>query len=163
MSTAPAPTADTAETPEPRSGFDRFFEITRRGSSVGAEVRGGSSDFGVYEAADPCTAPPDTYSGRGFDATVQRLALSALNGAACDLGTTRERLVLSLDGGNELGGITWDKAKLDRALEKGGLRAVDDAEDRGMPRLVAIALRGIIRVAPLGWLLERVDLPFPLD
>ena len=36
MSTAPssAPdTTDTTETAEPRNGFDRFFEITRRGST----------------------------------------------------------------------------------------------------------------------------------
>lgn len=45
MSTAPSPAVDTAGTPEPRNGFDRFFEITRRGSSVGAEVRGGVVTF----------------------------------------------------------------------------------------------------------------------
>lgn len=45
MSTAPTPAADTAESPEPRGGLDRFFEITRRGSSVGSEVRGGVVTF----------------------------------------------------------------------------------------------------------------------
>lgn len=45
MSTAPSPATETTETPEPRSGFDRFFEITRRRSSVGAEVRGGVVTF----------------------------------------------------------------------------------------------------------------------
>lgn len=45
MSTAPSPASDTAETPEPRSGFDRFFEITKRRSTVGAEVRGGVVTF----------------------------------------------------------------------------------------------------------------------
>ena len=46
MSTAPSPVVDTtAESPEPRSGVDRFFEITRRRSTVGAEVRGGVVTF----------------------------------------------------------------------------------------------------------------------
>lgn len=45
MSTAPSPATETTETPEPRSGFDRFFEITRRRSTVGAEVRGGVVTF----------------------------------------------------------------------------------------------------------------------
>ncbi|WP_214466136.1 NCS2 family permease [Microbacterium flavescens] len=46
MSTAPSPVVDTtAESPEPRSRVDRFFEITRRGSTVGAEVRGGVVTF----------------------------------------------------------------------------------------------------------------------
>ncbi len=45
MSTAPSPAVDTAETPEPRNGLDRFFEITRRGSTVGTEVRGGIVTF----------------------------------------------------------------------------------------------------------------------
>ena len=46
MSTAPSPVVDTtAESTEPRSGVDRFFEITRRRSTVGAEVRGGVVTF----------------------------------------------------------------------------------------------------------------------
>ena len=38
-----------------------------------------------------------TFEGEGLDATVQRIALDGLNGAACELGVTREDLVLSLD------------------------------------------------------------------
>ena len=48
MSTVPSPAVDTAEnaeTSEPRSGFDRFFEITKRGSTIGTEVRGGVVTF----------------------------------------------------------------------------------------------------------------------
>jgi AGZA family xanthine/uracil permease-like MFS transporter len=46
MSTAPSSPVDTTtEPPEPRNGFDRFFEITRRGSTLGAEVRGGVVTF----------------------------------------------------------------------------------------------------------------------
>jgi len=51
MSTVPSTSPDAPEAsespepPEPRNGFDRFFEITRRGSTVGTEVRGGIVTF----------------------------------------------------------------------------------------------------------------------
>ncbi|WP_439591693.1 NCS2 family permease [Microbacterium sp.] len=44
MTTAPSSAPDTVE-PEPKNGFDRFFEITRRRSTVGTEVRGGVVTF----------------------------------------------------------------------------------------------------------------------
>lgn len=46
-STAPdAPhTTESAPAPEPKNGFDRFFEITRRGSTIPAEIRGGVVTF----------------------------------------------------------------------------------------------------------------------
>lgn len=48
MSTAPSPAPEHApapDSPEPKNGFDRFFEITRRGSTVGTEIRGGVVTF----------------------------------------------------------------------------------------------------------------------
>ena len=45
MSTAPSAAPETATTPEPKNGLDKFFEITRRGSTIGTEVRGGIVTF----------------------------------------------------------------------------------------------------------------------
>ena len=53
---------------------------------LGAELAGGARDVGQYVAEDPCTAPPDPYTGGGIDGTVQSIALSALNGAAVRAG-----------------------------------------------------------------------------
>src|SRR6266540_3409170 len=36
---------DTGETTQPVSGFDRYFEITARGSTLGREIRGGLATF----------------------------------------------------------------------------------------------------------------------
>lgn len=73
---------------------------------VGAGVIG-APDTGEFVAEDPCTAAPDQFPGDGFDASVQRIALFALNGAACELGTTRERLVLlSLDPNSSFDDVT---------------------------------------------------------
>ena len=47
MSTVPPSMAPAEQAPpaEPRNAIDRFFEITRRGSSFGAEIRGGVVTF----------------------------------------------------------------------------------------------------------------------
>ncbi|MCK3769670.1 NCS2 family permease [Microbacterium aerolatum] len=51
MTTAPssapgsAPSSAPDQTAEPKNGLDRFFEITKRGSTFGAEVRGGIVTF----------------------------------------------------------------------------------------------------------------------
>lgn len=51
MSAAPSTTSnapearDDSQTPPPKNGLDRFFEITRRGSTIGTEVRGGVVTF----------------------------------------------------------------------------------------------------------------------
>ena len=47
MSTATTPesTSGTDQEPQPKNGFDRFFEISRRRSTMGAEIRGGLVTF----------------------------------------------------------------------------------------------------------------------
>ena len=132
------------------------------GAAVGfvvAEWNRGAQDFGRYEAADPCTAAPDAYPGDGIDATVQRIALGGLNGAACELGTSREGLVLSLDPEAGLGDVTWDRETAADALQSGTSRAIDDAVDRGtLPGWAGRVLRFVVERAPIEWLLNQ--LPF---
>ena len=45
MSTASVETSDASSGRTPKNGFDRFFEISARGSTVGREVRGGFATF----------------------------------------------------------------------------------------------------------------------
>ena len=111
-------------------------------------------------AEDPCTAPPDTYAGGGLDGVVQEIALSTLNGAACELGTTRERLVLSLDPDSGYDDVAWDEETLETALRTGAHRAIDDANDRdAIPGWVAAALGFVVDRAPVGWLVEHIPIP----
>jgi MFS family permease len=127
---------------------------------VAVELTNGARNVGEYEAADPCTAAPDTYPGGGLDAVVQRIGLSALNGAACELGTSRERLVLSLDPNSGYDDVSWDEDTAEEALRAGAHRAIDDADDRdSIPGLVASALHFVVDRAPVGWLVERLPLP----
>lgn len=133
---------------------------------VGLEVGAGARTFGERTYVDPCTAPADPFpQGEGLDGTLQRILLSGLNGAACELGTSREVLVLSLDPDTGFGDeVTWTEEELERALQAGLLRAVDDADERDtLPGFVASILRFAVERAPLDWLLGLVDLPFLED
>lgn len=119
---------------------------------LGVELANGAADAGALAVADPCE-PRQAFHGQGLDATVQRIVLDGLDGAACELGTTREQLVLSLGPGSD--GGTWDDATIERAVRAGLLEAIDDAERRGsLGALVALALREIVGRAPIGWLVD---------
>jgi predicted MFS family arabinose efflux permease len=119
-------------------------------------VLAGTDGFGVPVVADPCTAPPDPFPGEGFDAAAQRFVLSGLNGAACELGISREELVLSLEPRSGVD-VAWDRDTIAQALKDGAGRAVLDAEERGtLPGLVAGPLRWTIERAPLSWFLDRL-------
>jgi hypothetical protein len=129
-------------------------------SLLGVELANGARGAGEFVAQDPCTAPADSYPGDGLDASVQRIALSALNGAACELGTTRERLVLSLDENSGYDDVDWDKDTMEHALKVGAHRAIDDANDRdAIPGFVAAALGFAVDRAPIGWLVDRLPIP----
>jgi hypothetical protein len=127
---------------------------------VGAELAAGARDVGRYAAQDPCTTSPDTFSGGGLDGVAQRIALSALDGAACELDTTRERLVLSIDPDSGYADVTWDDDTAEQALRVGARRAIDDADERGsLPGPIASILRFAVDRAPVDWLVEGLPLP----
>jgi hypothetical protein len=124
------------------------------GALIAIEFANGATDYGTLEREDPCTAQDD-FSGSGLDASLQRIALSGLNGAACELGVTREELVLSFSPSVAPKEIKWDKATVERAVRKGMLKAVDDAEGRGsLPGVAAFLLREVIERAPIDWLIN---------
>ena len=64
------------------------------GVLIVAELAAGALDFGETRIADPCTTEAN-FEGGGIDGAIQRFALSAISGAACELDTSREELVLS--------------------------------------------------------------------
>jgi hypothetical protein len=117
------------------------------------ELANGAIDYGESTLADPCE-PRAPFPGDGFEATIQRIALDGLDGAACELNTTREELVLSIDP--ELGrDVEWDRETLERAVRSGLLEAIDDAEQRGgIGGLEARLLRAVVERAPLDWLIQ---------
>jgi hypothetical protein len=130
---------------------------------VVAELRAGAVDFGTRRYVDPCEGVADPFpQGEGLDGTLQRISLSAIDGAACKLGTSREELLLSLEQRSGFGDeVRWDKKTLNEAVRAGLVRAIDDADHRNsLPGLVAGALRIAAQHAPVDWILGRVDIPF---
>ncbi len=119
-----------------------------------AELALGAVDFGETRIADACTTDA-AFDGGGLDGAIQRLALSAISGAACELGTTREELVLSLVPAAGATNVRWDKETINRALRKGVERAAEDTT--GNPLLqaaLAVVLKEVL-ADPLAWLLNQ--------
>ena len=120
---------------------------------IAFELSQGALSYGESKVADPCE-PRETFPGAGIDATVQRIVLDGLDGAACRLHTTREELVLSL--APETGvRRRWDDHTIEVAVRAGLLQAVDRAEQRGdIPGFAAPLLRQLVETAPIGRLVR---------
>jgi MFS family permease len=130
---------------------------------VAAEFRAGARDYGTRDYVAPCDAPEDPFpQGDGLDGVLQRIALSAINGAACELDTGREELILSMERRSGFGPeVTWTEETLEDALRAGLVRAIDDADERDtLPGLAARALKVVADRAPIDWILGRFDIPF---
>ena len=103
--------------------------------------------------ANPC-ARRAPFPGSGFDATVQRVVLDGLDGAACRLGTSRERLLLALAGDSSQR-LPRSRKAVEAAVRAGLLRSLDEATERGdIPALLAPLLRRVVQAAPLEQLIQ---------
>ncbi len=119
---------------------------------LAVELGMGAWSFGEVRRVDPCTAHTPSL-GSGFDATLQRIVLDGLNGAACRLHTTREQLVESLDPSHP---SRWSEDQIQEAVRAGLVRSIDETENRGdLPAIVATLLREAAKHAPLKFLVER--------
>ena len=119
----------------------------------GVELGRGALTYGSAKIENPCRFR--TFEGSGLDATVQRIVLDGLDGAACRLGVSREVLVLSLAGGGGFPHANLDRARIEPALRASMLEAVGRAEKRGdVPGFLAPLLRRAIESAPLDALIR---------
>jgi hypothetical protein len=92
---------------------------------------------GSYEPSsvhNPCAQRPWRDPG-GFEAAVQQIALSALDGAACHFGVSRETLTLALASASSRARFARahhvDSHELENAVRRGLVRSIDDAERAG--------------------------------
>jgi hypothetical protein len=119
---------------------------------VAVELGKGAAREPGPKLADPCR--PREAHASGLDATIQRIVLDGLDGAACRLHTTREEFVLSL-GGAAGRPRRWSDHTIEIALRAGLLRAVDEAARRGdLPGFTTPFLRRLVETAPLDRLVE---------
>lgn len=119
---------------------------------VAVELGKGAAEDPGPKLANPCRARPGRTGG--FDATVQRIVLDGLDGAACRLHTTREELVLSL--APETGvRRRWDEHTIEVAVRAGMLRSLDEADRRGdIPGFATPLLRRLVEKAPIDRLIR---------
>jgi len=121
---------------------------------IGLEFARGAADAGALAVRDPC-GPRPPFPGQGLDPTLQRIVLDGLDGAACELGATREELVLSLAPRPGVEPIRWDDETIEQAVRAGLVEAIDDAEQRGsLNAIVATLLREVVERAPVQWLID---------
>jgi hypothetical protein len=128
---------------------------------VGIYLAAGGSSYTPEKSQDPCKHRPWS-NPEGLQEIANQFSISALDGAACQLGVTRETLARALatpegrERFKERYGI--DDTKLARAIRAGLLRAVSDAEEAGaLSPLIAGPLRGTIEEIPLDRAIELVN------
>jgi hypothetical protein len=123
---------------------------------VGAYVALGGGRYDVGTPPDPCEARADEGRG-GVDGTVERVALTSLNGTACELGVSRERLLLVLAGEIDPPPELEDAERRADAFRTGLRQAVDEEQDAGrLGGPQAFVLRQAIEVAPVDALLDQL-------
>jgi hypothetical protein len=121
-------------------------------------LRAGGDDIGTFEPVSSCDAPSNPFAPSGLDAAAQRFVLSGLYGAACELGVTREELVLSL-GPRSSADIEWDNPTIEKAMRAGVSSAIDAADERdSIPGWLAWSLQRTVERAPLRWFFDRLGI-----
>ena len=121
----------------------------------------GGASFEPTPVADPC-ATREWRDPGDLEEALEQIVLSALDGAACELGVSREDLVLAvrneeaLEEFAEEHGISREDAE--QAVRDGMLRAVDDAEEAGaIGDSVASLARRVVESVPPWLVLETLE------
>jgi hypothetical protein len=127
---------------------------------VGAYLAAGGSSYEPARIEDPCKPRP-WRNPEGLEQIAEQFSLSALDGAACRLGVSRETLARALATPRSRERFTRrygiDDAELARAIRAGLLRAVADAERAGvLSPILGAPLRAALRRIPLEQAIELV-------
>ena len=102
---------------------------------VGAYVALGGTSYEPSPVANPC-APRPAREAKGTGERIEVVLLAAADGTACQLGVSREELVLALRSVDDLDALARKEGKsrddLETALRAGLVRAVDEGESQGI-------------------------------
>lgn len=128
---------------------------------VGAYLAAGGASYTPEKTQNPCKPRPWS-NPQSLGEIANQFTNSALDGAACQLGVSREALARALATPEarkrfaEKYGIT--DAKLAKAIRAGLVRAVDDAEKAGaLSPLLAAPLRATLQRIPLKEAIELIQ------
>jgi len=125
-----------------------------------AYLAAGGASYAPAKPQDPCKHRA-WRNPEGLQQIAEQFSLSALDGAACKLGVTREALVraLATEESRERFARRYgiDDEELARAIRAGLLRAIDDAEGAGaLSPFLAAPMRTAVRSVPLDQAIELI-------
>jgi hypothetical protein len=121
----------------------------------------GGLSYEPTPVADPC-ATRQWRDPAGLQAVLEQVVLSALDGAACELGVSREDLVLAVRDEDSMDAFAAEhgisRADAERAVEDGLERALDDADEAdALPDLVLSLIRRTVDAVPPWLVLETLE------
>jgi hypothetical protein len=127
--------------------------LTASAALVIAYLVAGGGDYEPTAVADPC-APREWRDPEGVEEAAEQFALSALDGAACELQVSRETLAVALATPESRAEFAAehgiDDGELEAAVRAGVVRAIDDAERAdALAPLVADGLRLVAARLPV--------------
>lgn len=121
----------------------------------------GGASYAPAQVADPCETR-DWREPEGVEEVAEQIALSGLDGAACELDVSREEMVLALANPDSRAQFAREHGisneRLEQLVRDGLLRAVDDAEEAdALDPTLAGLLRGIVSNIPVDELLDLLE------
>lgn len=121
----------------------------------------GGASYEPTPVADPCVVR-DWRDPRGVQTVLEQVALSALDGAACELGVSREDLVLAVRDEASLDAFALEhgisRAEAEQVVENGLERALDDAEEAdALPAFVGSLARRAVEALPPWLVLDALE------
>jgi hypothetical protein len=128
---------------------------------VGIYLAAGGASYTPEKTQDPCKHRT-WRNPEGLQQIAEQFTLSALDGAACQLGVSRETLARALASPQSREQFKQrynvSDAKLAKAVRAGLLRAVDDAEEAGaLNPILAAPLRETLKNIPLDQAIELIN------
>jgi hypothetical protein len=129
---------------------------------VGIYAAAGGASYKPEASLNPCEPRPWHETSGGLEGLAEEFTLSALDGAACQLGVSRERLARALASKSAREKFSKefhiDDERLSKAIRAGLVRAVNDAEDHGkLSPIIAVPLRATVEHIPLEQAIELVQ------
>ena len=129
---------------------------------VGIYLAAGGASYTPTKSQNRCDPRPPAETSGGLEGLAERFTLSALDGAACQLGVSREQLAraLATKANRERFAKRFHigDEELAKAIRAGLLRAVDDAEEHGeLNAILAAPIRVTIEHVPLEESIELIQ------
>ena len=158
----PIALSGAAGTGAPRhGGMAAGLSVVASAGLVGAYLALGGAEYQPLEVADPCE-PRSVEELRSDVGVLERISLSALDGAACRLRVTREELALAVASEEARREFTArhriSDAGLEDAVRDGARRAIADERRLGsLSSLEASLLERAVDAVPVGTLLDALQ------